>query len=190
MKAYVIHSLTTGEIRCTFFGDAAGAAQQLRAGEGFTEGSFNAELTVILGGTPVARAACPGDGWAWDGVQWVDQRSLADARTARWEAVKLERSQRLGGTFTALGHIFQIDLIMVPASSLSAMQAQLSAAPWEKQWTLADDSRVTLDAADMIAVGQAMDVAVDTIWNTSQDMRDAIEAAESVAEVDAVVWPA
>lgn len=189
MKAYAIHSLTTGEIRCTFFGDAAGAAQQLRAGEGFTEGTFNAELTVILNGAPVARAACPGEGWSWDGVRWVDQRSLTDARTAKWEAVKLERSRRLGGTFTALGHIFQIDLIMVPASSLSAMQAQLSAAPWEKQWTLANDSRVTLSAADMIAVGQAMDVTVDTIWNTSQDLRDAIEAAQTVSAVDLVSWP-
>lgn len=135
----------------------------------------------------------PGPGrtllWQAGTFAWRDNRTLQQAQAGRWEEVKTERDARMGGTFTAVGHTFQIDLVMIPGSALSAKVALDNNTPWSKQWTLANDTRVTLTAAQMIEVGQAMDATVDAIWNTSQDLRDAIYAADDLETVDAVTWP-
>lgn len=149
-------------------------------------------LSVYQVNPPVSSwPKAPGEGrvLTWNGgFTWDDTRSLADAKEQKWNDIKAERDKRLAGTFSALGHVFQIDLVMVPAAAFEAKVALDSEQAWERRWTLANDSRVWLSAADMVQVGQIQGELVDTIMNDSQDIRELIDAAATLAEVDAVTW--
>lgn len=134
----------------------------------------------------------------WQEVRWdtvagevilFDKRTLTSAKELKWEDIKKERALKLGGTFTALGAVeFQIDLIMIPAASISAKVALDSGTPWQKVWTIADNSVLTLSAEDMLEVGRDMDLAVSSIWTRSQELRAAIESATSIQQVDNIKW--
>lgn len=62
--------------------------------------------------------------------------------------------------------------------------------PFSIDWTLADNTVRTLSGADMIAAGQAMALHIEAQHETGRAVRAAIMAATTLAEVDAVQWPA
>jgi hypothetical protein len=69
-----------------------------------------------------------------------------------------------------------------------ALMAQLADAPFSIQWTLADNSTVTLDAAEMIAAAAAVAAHVDAMHQRGRVLKARIDAAETMAEIEAVVW--
>ena len=54
---------------------------------------------------------------------------------------------------------------------------------------LADNAVRALTGADMLAVGEAMGVHIMTVHGTGRALRDAIEAATTVAELETLAWP-
>jgi hypothetical protein len=69
-----------------------------------------------------------------------------------------------------------------------AMLAQAGGQPFSIDWTLADNTVRTLSGADMIAVGQALGQHVAACHIKARALREQINAATTVAEVEAVVW--
>jgi len=149
-------------------------------------------LGLVPAGQPaaVASGAPPTVGtWRWQGGAWLRVLTLDEAKGMAWGRVKAARELALAGNFNALGVVFQINPVNITGATLAAMRAQAAALPYAQTWVLADNSITTLDAADMIAVGEACAAAVDAIWQISIGLRAQIDAASSVAEVDGLDWP-
>ncbi len=115
--------------------------------------------------------------------------TLADAQARQWAAIKAERDRRLHGTFECLDHTFDVDCVNVAGAALDALIAKLNNQDVAQLWVLADNTAATFDADQMIAIGRACKSYVGELWAISQALRAQIEAATTVAEVEAVTWP-
>lgn len=143
------------------------------------------------------------EGWMTGDLEWdattrafVDV-SLARAKAAAWAAVKAKRAAvQIGGCATTLGPV-QTDLEsrgLINGAVTMAMLALSAGAPFEMAFTLADNSTVAIDAAGMIALGQAVGAFIATAHARSVALRALIDAAGDIAAIEAIDietgWPA
>lgn len=127
----------------------------------------------------------------WQTKQWEDPRTLADLKAAQWTLIKQARTAFIDaplvtpyGTFDsdAAGRTSITDAVLL-ANNLSALSL-----PVAIEFTLADNSVVTLDAAQIVEVGLLLGQKVQHAHPHSQALRAQIEAATTKEEVEAVVW--
>lgn len=153
-------------------------------------------LDLLLGEVVDYQPPSPGDDeaqtWAWDvgARRWVPAPTLAARRALAWAAIKSERERRLAGTFAHAGNTYGIDPVNIAGASIDAREALLAGELlWSQMWVLSNNTTVTLTAAEMIAVGRACKTAVTNLWATSQFLRGQIEAAPTLADIEAITWP-
>lgn len=117
---------------------------------------------------------------------------IADARAQAWDRIKAARNGAEFGTFTWNGLVFDGDSEsqrrIQGAAQLAAM-AIAANVPWSIAWTLADNTTITMSAADMIAAGTSLAVSVAGAHNVARALRTQIDAATTQEELDAIVWP-
>lgn len=113
--------------------------------------------------------------------------SLDEVKEDKWAALKRQRNAAEFGTFTWQGKVFQADALSQSRIMRAASLAQLSPNKLF-EWTLADDSTVTLTADDMIAVAMVMSDNADAVHAKGKQLRAQINKAKTAAEVEAVVW--
>lgn len=127
----------------------------------------------------------------WQTKQWEDPRTLQDFKDAQWTQIKQARTAFIDaplvtpyGTFDsdAAGRTSITDAVLL-ANNLSALSL-----PVAIEFTLADNSVVTLDAAQIVEVGLLLGQKVQHAHPHSQALRAQIEAATTKEEVEAVVW--
>lgn len=121
--------------------------------------------------------------------QWVDARTLDDAKASAWERVKLARDAAEQADFACDGATYQADRERITGATQLALLAQLADAPYSIDWTLSDNSLRTLDAAGMIAVGAALGEHVAGVFAIGRDLREQIAAATTIEQLDAIQWP-
>lgn len=123
--------------------------------------------------------------------QWVDPRTLDDHKSAKWKEIKRQRDVAEFATFTYNNMEFDGDLdaqrrltayISVSKSSIAAGQ------PFEAEFTLANNTNVTLTAQDFVGIELAKVQAVAATFNHASALRAQIDAATTVQEVEAITW--
>ena len=123
--------------------------------------------------------------------QWVDPRTLDDHKSAKWKEIKRQRDVAEFATFTYNNMEFDGDLdaqrrltayISVSKSSIAAGQ------PFEAEFTLANNTNVTLTAQDFVGIELAKVQAVAATFNHASALRSQIDAATTVQEVEAITW--
>jgi hypothetical protein len=137
----------------------------------------------------------PGDQWRWEGDTWVPAPTIAQAKAQRWEDIKAQRELLLRGTFTSDGRLFDLATSgNLSGAVLDAFIALTNGEQFGQFWVLADNTAATLTAAETIAAGRLAKGIVTGLWQTSQALREEIDAIDddtgTLAEVAAVVWPA
>lgn len=123
--------------------------------------------------------------------QWVDSRTLDDHKSAKWKEIKRQRDVAEFATFTYNNMEFDGDLdaqrrltayISVSKSSIAAGQ------PFEAEFTLANNTNVTLTAQDFVGIELAKVQAVAATFNHASALRAQIDAATTVQEVEDITW--
>ncbi|SEL11782.1 protein of unknown function [Roseateles sp. YR242] len=126
------------------------------------------------------------------GSQIAAVGDLQKARDRRWAQIKQLREAHEFGPLTWDGSVFDADeraqLRIMGAVQLAA-QAVAAGQPFSMDWTLADNSIRTLSAADLMALGEALGQQVASAHETARLLREAIDAAATVAEVQSIDWP-
>ena len=129
--------------------------------------------------------------WDWPTQQWVDPRTLDDHKSAKWKEIKRQRDVAEFTTFTYNNMEFDGDLdaqrrltayISVSKSSIAAGQ------PFEAEFTLANNTNVTLTAQDFVGIELAKVQAVAAAFNHASALRAQIDAATTVQEVESITW--
>lgn len=149
-------------------------------------GSFDADIEqwlVSAEGSPFLGAA----------IVAVTNTDLVAAKIKQWARVKGARDAAIAAGFEWDGSRFDSDLqsrIFVEGAALLATLAMMNSQPFGLDFTLQDNSVRSMTGADVIAAGTAMGVHIMSVHAIGRTLRAAIEAAATVAEVDAVTWPA
>lgn len=107
---------------------------------------------------------------------------------AKWIEIKLARDAAEFGGFTWDGSRFDSDQIS-QSRIQGAVQLAAMGPGFEIDWTLADNSARTLDAAAMFAVGAALGQHVNAQHAKGRDLRTRIDAA-TPEEIEAITWDA
>lgn len=134
----------------------------------------------------------PWHAWDWATLAWADPRTLDDLKAAQWALIKRARDQAEQAGFAWGGSTFDCDPTSqsrIQGGALMATTALLNSAPFGIDWTLADNTTRTLDAAQMIAVGLAMGQHIDATHQIGRALRAQIDAATTAAAINAVQWP-
>lgn len=128
----------------------------------------------------------------WTAKAWIDPRTLADVKAARWSEVKRQRDLLEASGFPYMGKVLDSDERSVQriTTVVQAAQAALGAQqPFSISWTCADNSLLALDAAGVIGMPVALAMYADHLHQIAKGLRSQIEAAANAAQVQAVVWP-
>jgi len=123
----------------------------------------------------------------WTTKQWEDPRTLQELKDAQWASIKRSRSQAEYAGFMWDGSTFDSDAVSQNRITGAVTLAQLSSA-FTIDWTLATNQVRTLNQSEMLQVGAALGVHVQTQFAKGQSLRVQIDAATTQAEVEAIVW--
>lgn len=189
---YTVYAEATGQIQRIIDCSPDLIDMQLLEGEAFVEGAPDfSGAGYLSGGQLVSVGNAPGPHHVFDfaAKQWVDPRTLDQIKAAKWSALKAARDAAEFGGFTWDGSVFDSDLTSQSRIQGAVQLAGLAPASFGIDWTLADNSVRTLDAAQMTAVGEALGTHVLTQHTIGRGLRAALEAATTAAEVDAIAWP-
>lgn len=115
---------------------------------------------------------------------------------ALWQRVKAARDAAIDGGAATPEGVVDSDALSrsnISGAALGALIAQSAGAPFSVEWTLKDNSVVTLDASAMIALGLAVLAHVNGCHDHARTLREQIEAAADVTAlltIDvAAGWP-
>jgi len=132
-------------------------------------------------GTPPSEAHT----FDYDLKQWV--YDLEDQKSAKWQTIKLQRSEQEFGTFDWGGYTFQCDEVsqrrIQGAVQLAAIDSTMTL-----DWTLADNTVQTFTAAEYVQIGQALANHVSQCHERGRILRQQIQSATTEAELEAIVW--
>lgn len=127
------------------------------------------------------------------GLVVLDQSASLEATKARkWAEVKVARDAALAAGFTYDGSVFDSDdksVTRLTGAAVLAMMATSAGQPYSASWTLADNSVRTLNATEMMAVGVAAGSYVQKVIDQGQALRQQLDAAATIDEVERVLWP-
>lgn len=125
--------------------------------------------------------------WNWETHSWVDPRPLTEVKAAKWLQIKDARNSAEYGGFAWNNYVFDSDPVSQQRIS-GAVQLSQIAPNYSVDWTLKNNTTVTLNTQDMLAVGVALGEHVSTTHQTARILREQIEQATTNAQVDAITW--
>lgn len=128
----------------------------------------------------------------WPTHQWVDSRGLGEFKDAKWEEVKAAREASINAPLATPYGSFDsgpADRANITDAVLMAQTLAALGQPVSIEFTLADNTVSTLNASQMVEVGLILGAKVQDAYATARSLREAIESAGTIAEVDAIHWP-
>lgn len=131
---------------------------------------------------------------AWDvaAQRWVSSMTVQEVKDERWSKIKTARMEAEFGGFTWDESVFDSDTISQSRIQGAVQLAQMALSagqPWQIDWTLQDNTVRTLTGEDMFGVGVALGQHVAHCHETARLLREAIEAAQTTEDIEAVTWP-
>jgi hypothetical protein len=151
-------------------------------------------VLAYTSGQRAARATPPNDSSVWSNatMSWSDPRTLQEHKDAKWELIKQSREAAFNAPLTTPYGTFDSDAESRTRITDAVLMAQTLAGmgqPAAIDFTLADNSVVTLDATQMVTVGLLLGAKIQAAFATGRSLRTAIYAATTVVQVQAINWP-
>jgi hypothetical protein len=172
-------------------GNASEATWHLHVNSGETlhEGVANSRTDYVKNGELRKKPERPTPFATWDmqAEVWVDARSLQTIKEAQWLEIKTARELTVNSGFLWDDSKFDSDQVSQARIQGAVSLANMNPA-FSITWTLFDNTFRTLSASEMVAVGVALGVHVQTQFDKARALRDQIDAATTREAVFAVVW--
>ena len=121
-----------------------------------------------------------------------NSNTLYARKLRKWAEVKLWRAESISTDMVTPFGVFQCrdeDRQNITAAVLLAQTLSAAGQPVALDWTLADNSVVTLDATQIVTVGLLLGQKVQAAHAVARGLRNQIEVANSNEAVDVVAWP-
>lgn len=164
----------------------AGTVRRWRAGVWTYEPDPRGRVYIRPDGSSVAIGSL-GQQPPTDGVdQFSPEGELRASKAAAWLRVKAARDAACVQPIEVGGHVFDADLASQAKVAAAAQLASLAGDDWSIDWTLADNTTVTLTRAEVIALGVAIGQRTSAAHSTARSLRMRILATTSLAELTAI----
>lgn len=129
----------------------------------------------------------------WDKVNkaWIDPRTLEQVKLAQWELIKESRLAALVAPLVTSYGAFDASANSQKAITDAVLMLQTLASlgtPSTIDFTLADNTTVTLTTEQMIQVGLQLGLRTQQIFSQGRARRDSILAATTISAVEGIVW--
>jgi hypothetical protein len=203
----VVYDPASGEIRRSVTCPADIVALQAADGEAVLQGRADDSTHYVADGALVAytseerarKAARPAGPCAWSNATraWIDLRTLEQRRAERWAQIKAARDAAETAPLVTPYGTFQCDFPVSQTRIANAAQMmQTEAAALQPgltptiDFTLADNTVVTLTAGQMVEVALRMGAQIQAAHATGRALRAQLDAATTAEAVDSVHWPA
>lgn len=124
-------------------------------------------------------------------LTWHDPRALEKVKEDVWEGIKLSRAAAIEEDLVTPYGVFQCrpdDRQNLTDSIILAQTLAAAGQPVNIDWTLADNSVVTLTAAQLTEVGLLLGQKIQAAHTYTRTLRAVVDAATTPAEVLAVTW--
>jgi Domain of unknown function (DUF4376) len=119
--------------------------------------------------------------------EWTDPRQIEALRLDKWTEVKKAREAAEFGGFEWDGSTFDSDPVSQSRIQGAVLLASQLGEAFSQQWTLADNSQRTLNAADMLQVGFALATHINSVHSRGRQIRDLINTA-AASELPSLHW--
>lgn len=161
--------------------------------QGFIEGEYpdDAFYIVDLAAVPIPPSPSPAHVFSYTARAWLDPRSLRQRQDAQWERIKAAREAFFNAPLSTPFGVFDSDPVSRTRITDAVLMLQTLTSlgqPANIDFTLANDSVVTLDAMQMVTVGLLLGQKVQTAFGISRLRREAIYSATTPEAVEAVTW--
>ena len=127
--------------------------------------------------------------WISNGeLYWLDPVGLADAKANAWAAAKNAREAAERADFEFDGTLYQPDVAKITGAVLAALLPRAEGDPFAINWTVSDNSVVTLTAPQVMALGLTLTARIDAIHQRGRELRALIENAATPTEAYGYTW--
>lgn len=147
--------------------------------------SVSGDVSVLIG---VEKALTAGGESTFAGGAIVRDMSdtLLASKQRAWAACKAARDAAEAADFVFDGVAYQPDMQKITGAVLAALLP--SETPFSIDWTVSDNSVVTLNASQVIGLGLALTARINSIHQYGRTMRALIDNAETPAEAYGHTW--
>lgn len=189
---YTTYNITTGEILSVFSDDGSTVEANTPADAGVLEGRFDevdgyidVEAKQFVPRLPKPYQHYKFD---WTTKQWIDPRTLDEIKQEKWNELKALRTEKEVGGFSWNNYAFDSDLASQQKIIGATQLAQLDG-NYVVDWTLKDNSIITLTASQVLLVGKALGAHLTQLHILSQQLRQQIDDATTKEQVELIQWP-
>lgn len=192
MHSYIVYDKNTGQIKFTYtISGPSMVPPNINSDEGILEGSIDEDIDCyIKNGLLVTLPAKPSPYHVFDYASevWVDSRSLEDVKNAIWDKIKLAREQVEYGGFIYQGMVFDSDEYSQNKIYSAVQLALITGEAFFIDWTLADNSVVSLNKTQIIEVGKALGAHISSCHAHARILRSMIESVTTIDELEKITW--
>lgn len=125
-------------------------------------------------------------------IEPFDSDPLATARAAKWEQIKADRDAAEFGTFIYEGMEFDGDAVAksrLEGACLFVVVLQMQGQPFQTDWTLHDNTVVSLTGEQLISAAIARAGHVDAVFARGRQLRDLIlDPATTLKDLTGIEW--
>lgn len=133
-----------------------------------------------------------GEGWRNDVPDnWTPPIPLEKIKQNKWNEIKAIRDKKERDPLPYLGKLFDFDSLASDRLQWAIDAARSAVAlggQFETDWTCYDNSVITLSANDIIGIPLAVAQRSNELHVKARQYRQDIDNAETVEEVEAVIW--
>lgn len=126
--------------------------------------------------------------WSNETMSWVDLRSLEQLKVSKWEEVKQARQLADESPLITPYGVFDADYQSQQKIAGAVQLALMAPNTWSIDWTLHDNSVVTLTKSQLVEVGVTLGTRTSSLYEQSRTIRDSINNAESREALALVTW--
>lgn len=140
--------------------------------------------------TDVGQSPSGAHKWNTETGQWVPD--VARAKADKLKEIHSIRGSKEYGGFSWDGSLFDSDpqsQLRIQGGVSLAQMALANNQPFSIDWTLQDNTVRTLNGTEMIGVGLALANHVTTLHGISRILKQQVDAASTLQEVEAIQWP-
>lgn len=146
--------------------------------------------------------ACESNGWCMeDGYDAEGRRyliinppyeeptpTLDEVKAARWKAIRQDRDNAEQAGCPYMDSVLDSDSLSVQRINTAVQAAQVIGESFAVDWTMQDNSVIHMTYADVLGMPAALAAFSNELHTKARGLRERIEAAETVEEVNAIVW--
>lgn len=125
----------------------------------------------------------------YGGVLLYPLTPIETIRKVKWSQIKAARASSEYAGFMFKDRLFDSDEYSQGNIQGAVLQAVLEDDSFTRDWTLADNTTMTLTKADVIGLGMALGEHIDSVHSRGRALRALIEAPDATVEsIEAITW--